>query len=968
MLFRQTENFNDNEIDQFLASLGARPGADSNATTHYDYTDFNLMIPVDESTIDFGYSDLNKGIKVLSDMALRGKFVDLIVKQEKKIVLEEFRNSLGSKVHLNSLLSQVALSGTPYENKTPRQFLNASESINTKKILDFYKKWYVPHQMAVIIVGAFKDPKIIIDLVEKHFETSYFIKTNAIDNIRDYFSDSLFQTINFNRKDFSNKNPFSNNENIYPNNNLFPNINSYPDDLYPNPENNNPSFSVLKKKTNFIFETKVVSKSYSHIVFLFRYVEPELYCTLSEVKMRHNINILTWIINNRANHLINCHLGQLINLVASESRLTSIMRVFEIGITCTSGCELEMFTQVLIEIERLKRFPLSEQDMSQIKLIVEELGQHEYEMKSQFYSSEKQTEKLLNYFLYQEPFEDPKIVPNIFKNIITNWKSSDIKDTANQILNIDLSVVFASISQINKSEQIQPPKVTELDFLKIVYQVKKIQLDPIIYFKSINLLCDNLPAPGYIVSEKNIGQSFVYKLSNGVKIQINPFDYHEGYNTLGVDLEFIAEGGLADAWVESGIQDFHSAMLANYFAKYISIGGISLTTSPFELGVVLENLDSFLFERRAKFSCLLKRIEVMFQIIHLLFTRHPNHWPKDFCLQEIQFMIEQSQSQSTESKLKESAIELSWKQNKLIKAMQESDFASFDYDKCRKWFERAWSNPSEFLFILTGDFTSDSKLKNVLKMIEKYLGSIPMRTEDYYNSQLRSKRLLKTVETVQKCIQFESGIIKKTLFIQQESLGLVLLTFPMPSLNTQLEVNVVEIITSMLESHLLAILRNNLGNIYSISIKADHYFGHFLPGQISIQFSCDPNQSKFLTQSVILAIQGLQIHGPSHQLLEASRAIYIKKMQVKPIYREDDSIKIIFGVKVPTKDLDLILDNKMVKRVFNLLFPLKNYTQIFMIPKKTDTNYIVSWYSLILLPVTISSILISLKALKLINK
>lgn len=172
LLFRHTESFKDNEIQRFLSSLGAKPGADSNATTYHDYTVFNLMIPVDERTIDYGFSYVDMGVKVLAEMALRAQFTERILEQERRIVIEEYRLNQTSIAKRNALASKAAVSDTPYADKPPIGDFETLKQCKLEHLADFYRRWYKLSNMAVIAVGGFQDPQIVINIIENHFSQS----------------------------------------------------------------------------------------------------------------------------------------------------------------------------------------------------------------------------------------------------------------------------------------------------------------------------------------------------------------------------------------------------------------------------------------------------------------------------------------------------------------------------------------------------------------------------------------------------------------------------------------------------------------------------------------------------------------------------------------------------------------------------------------------------------------------------
>jgi predicted Zn-dependent peptidase len=973
LLFRHTDSFKDNEIQRFLSSLGAKPGADSNATTHHDHTIFNLMIPVDERTIDYGFSNVDMGVKVLAEMAMRAQFTERIVEQERRIVLEECRLNQTSSAKRHALASKIALSATPYADMAPMGNLDILKTCKTKQLLDFYQKWYQLSHMAVIAVGGFQDPQFVIDIIESHFSSAnlppHITKMTSTLDIRALLADFALPSISPSL--FTSQQP-SRDTSLT----LSSEIGSYQQSPIMSrrislDSTESPPRQTSSRGLTFTM-TRNKDDSQSHVVLMFRYVEQPLKGSLDELKSNLTIRVLSWLINNRANLLVNAYLGRLVDLVASESRLTSTIRVFEVGFSCAVGCELETLTRVITEIERLKRFLLADEDMEQIKMLSSELCEREAKLKQDGVPSDFATDRIVKHYLYNETLEESSWSEHLMKRVIESWTPADIQIAAQHLLDLNSSVLFVSLpgsSEMNPSQTsrhhhhhhhhhasvnhsrsssdqvdsgsskpIDRPGLCESDFLDVIKAVERMELDPIYYYKMPRIMApDQIPDEiARIVSVTHKSPtSTVYTLENGARVQLNSATTLDRRHSLGIDLELNAEGGLAEFWYKEGLTAFHSAMISNAFAKYISLGGVPMGSSPFELGVILVHIETFLFERRARFSALPTRLETLLQVIHCMFVKHPAGWNVDFCNQELELMLEFARTaRSPEAKLRERSISLCWQNNALIRPLGELELQKISIESSIRWFERAWSNPAEFLFQFTGDFSTPELQQRAIGLISRYIGSIPERMDGEFDAETRATRLLKANSKVGKSIQFRSGIRRDVLYEAEEGTGHVMLCFPVPSFKTNLDVEAAEVVTIMLESYLFQILRSHLARVYSVSVTPVHHFGPFFPGDVTIQFVCDPHHVNALIDRVFDAIEDLQQHGPSHRLLESSRTIYRKQREAaNRTNAEHDGIQTIFGSRVSTRDLDLLLDNKLAKWLFGLLFPLDNYVQVVMLPE-----------------------------------
>ncbi len=160
--FNGTTNFKRNELVSYLQSIGVRFGADLNASTGFDETVYMLPIPTDSAHL------VAKAFQILEDWAHGQVFDATEVKNERGVVVEEWRGRKGAGDRMLQKWLPVALKGSRYATRLP---IGTQESIlaaSPDKLRRFYQDWYRPDQMAVIAVGDF-DKAQIEALIKKHF-------------------------------------------------------------------------------------------------------------------------------------------------------------------------------------------------------------------------------------------------------------------------------------------------------------------------------------------------------------------------------------------------------------------------------------------------------------------------------------------------------------------------------------------------------------------------------------------------------------------------------------------------------------------------------------------------------------------------------------------------------------------------------------------------------------------------------
>ncbi|MEO5741522.1 MAG: pitrilysin family protein, partial [Vicinamibacterales bacterium] len=147
MAFNGTEHFKPGELVSFLESIGARFGPHVNASTSFDETIYMLDIPTDRP----GYVD--RGMTVLQDFAAGISFLPDEVEKERGVVLEEWRGRLGAGSRLTDKQLPVIFQGSRYAERLPIGLPEILKNAPRERLMAFYKKWYRPDQMAVVVVG-----------------------------------------------------------------------------------------------------------------------------------------------------------------------------------------------------------------------------------------------------------------------------------------------------------------------------------------------------------------------------------------------------------------------------------------------------------------------------------------------------------------------------------------------------------------------------------------------------------------------------------------------------------------------------------------------------------------------------------------------------------------------------------------------------------------------------------------------
>jgi zinc protease len=147
MNFNGSKHFPKNELVNYLQTIGVKFGADLNAYTSFDETVYILPIPAEKPEI------IEKGFTVLEDWAGGSLLSDEEIEKERGVVLEELRIGKGSQERMRNQYFPQLLNGSKYAERLPIGKEALLKTFKPEILRKFYKDWYRPDLMAVIVVG-----------------------------------------------------------------------------------------------------------------------------------------------------------------------------------------------------------------------------------------------------------------------------------------------------------------------------------------------------------------------------------------------------------------------------------------------------------------------------------------------------------------------------------------------------------------------------------------------------------------------------------------------------------------------------------------------------------------------------------------------------------------------------------------------------------------------------------------------
>lgn len=147
MVFNGTKTFPKNDLIDYLQSIGVKFGQHLNAYTSFDETVYFLPLPSDDA------EKLDKGFQILEDWAFNALLEGQDIDDERSVVIEEYRTRLGANNRMMEKYLPKLLHNSQYAKRLPIGTKENLETFKHEEIRQFYKDWYRPNLMAIIVVG-----------------------------------------------------------------------------------------------------------------------------------------------------------------------------------------------------------------------------------------------------------------------------------------------------------------------------------------------------------------------------------------------------------------------------------------------------------------------------------------------------------------------------------------------------------------------------------------------------------------------------------------------------------------------------------------------------------------------------------------------------------------------------------------------------------------------------------------------
>jgi zinc protease len=164
MAFAGTRRFAKQALVDFFEKSGLTFGAHANAFTSYDRTQYLLNVPTDDPQL------LATALDVMTDWAGAVLFDPEQMEKERQIMLSEWTSSRGAARRMGEQQRHILLAGSRFAEREVIGDEAVLKAAPRERIVDFYRRWYRPERMAIVMVGDI-DPKAAEAAIRERFSS-----------------------------------------------------------------------------------------------------------------------------------------------------------------------------------------------------------------------------------------------------------------------------------------------------------------------------------------------------------------------------------------------------------------------------------------------------------------------------------------------------------------------------------------------------------------------------------------------------------------------------------------------------------------------------------------------------------------------------------------------------------------------------------------------------------------------------
>ena len=598
---------------------------------------------------------------------------------------------------------------------------------------------------------------------------------------------------------------------------------------------------------------------------------------------------------------------------AGNSDLSRTVSTFTLSAAVEDG-KIEDGVGVLAsEAKRVREFGFTAPEMDRAKKWMAAFYEQAYNERDKTESGSFAEEYLRN-FLEDEPSPgiayEHKLVAQLLPGISVNEASAMAKS-----LLADTSRVILAVSP--QKPNIHVPSDTELQGALATANAAPVAAWT--ETASTRALMETPPPAGAVSGRRTLDALgiTIVKFGNGIEAWLKPTDFKNDQVLFTLD----ALGGTS----LSSPADFVEASLSAGYVGLAGVGGLKALDLQKLLAGKIASARPFmsLSSHGISGSAAPGQLETALQLLHETFMQ-PGDDPEAFALlkRQLEAMVA-NRGRSPGQVFGEKVAQVNSSNHYTAQPLTAERLATLDREKMLSFYRQRFSNAADFTFFMVGAF----KVDEAVPLLTRYVGSLPAagpRTSKYRDVGIHFPQ------------SHEEGRVE----LGQEPRGQTVMSFfADPSEDPSEQERVLEAST-VLEIALRDILREELGQTYTVSVGLNQPLPQRGAGHIEVRFGAAPENIEAMRERVLKEIKRLQDEGPSPDLTsrakENARRTYEVSLKQNDYWlRRLESVN-MFGRdpgEIVTREARInAIAPQVLQDAFKRYFPVDRSTVVTLVP------------------------------------
>ncbi len=594
--------------------------------------------------------------------------------------------------------------------------------------------------------------------------------------------------------------------------------------------------------------------------------------------------------------------------------LSRAVDTFNLSARVEDGKIVDGLTALETEARRLREFGFTAPELDRAKRALMSQYERAYAERDKAESG-GYAQEYVNYFLLEEPTPGIEYEYRLVQAAVPGMSLDEVTAMAKARL-VDDSRVVLAVSP--RKPDLSIP--SEADLTTALAAVDKLELTPWAEETLTRGIMETKPAPGAVESRRELTDLgvTVVRFSNGVEAWLKPTNFKNDQITF----RLYSPGGLSLA--PQG--DYPQASLAT---TYVSFSGLA--------GLKAVELDRLLAGKRVSVGPFMSmsthgingssspaELETALQLLHQHIAA-PGDDPDAFALMKRQLEAAvANRGQSPGQVFGEKLAAVNTSNHYTAQPLTTEIVAALDRTEMLAFYRERFRNAADFTFFMVGAFTPEV----AVPLLAQYVGSLPSTGQ-------------RTAEFRDVGIHFPTEVQRVVVEKGREPRSQTGVSFFADPPVDSMEAERINAATLVLQTTLRDMLREELGQTYTVSVGLSQPLPQRGAGHLQVNFGAAPENIQAMTDRVMAEVKRLQAEGPSAALVDNAKesarrgyetalsenGYWLARLYSSHLFKTEPAEILTRNARIDAITVEA------VQETFRKYFPLDRYTVVTLMPE-----------------------------------